>query len=167
MKESSINLRKIGMSVAAIFISSVLLCQEDPFPLIDLHVHIKADFTIEKALQKSRSEHIQYGLAINCGLGFPVHSDPQVDSFLLEMKKYPEFFVGMQAEGREWVKIFSKESIAKFDYVFTDAMTFTDAKGRRNRIWIKNETWIDDEQKFMDYLVKTIVKIKNEETINI
>ncbi len=46
-------------------------------------------------------------------------------------------------------------------------MTFTDAKGRRNRIWIKEETWIDDEQEFMDYLVSIIVKILNEEPINI
>ena len=141
--------------------------QPDPFPLIDLHVHIKGDLTMDKAVQKSRAEHMQYGVAVNCGLGFPVHSDSQVDSFLVEMKKYPQFFVGMQAEGREWVKIFSKESIAKFDYVFTDGMTFTDEKGRRNRIWMKNETWIDDEQKFMDYLVKTIVKILNTEPINI
>jgi len=159
--------RKIFMPVMAIFVSFTLFSQEDPFPLIDLHVHIKEDFTMEKAIQKSRAEHIQYGLAINCGIGFPVHSDSQVDSFLLEMKKYPQFYVGIQAEGREWVKIFSKETIGKFDYVFTDAMTFTDAKGRRNRIWIKEETWIDDEQKFMDNLVKTIVKIMNEEPINI
>jgi len=55
----------------------------------------------------------------------------------------------------------------KFDYVFTDAMTFTDEKGRRNRIWIKEETWIDDEEQFMDYLVNTIVKIMNEEPIDI
>jgi histidinol phosphatase-like PHP family hydrolase len=45
-------------------------------------------------------------------------------------------------------------------------MTFTDAKGRRNRIWIKEETWIDDEQEFMDYLVNTIVKIISTEPIN-
>jgi len=31
-------------------------------------------------------------------------------------------------------------------------MTFTDAKGRRNRIWIKEETWIDNEEEFMNYL---------------
>ena len=73
----------------------------------------------------------------------------------------------MQAEGREWVNTFSKESIEKFDYVFTDAMTFTDAKGRRNRIWIKDETWIDDEEQFMDYLVNTLVKILNTEPIDI
>jgi hypothetical protein len=73
----------------------------------------------------------------------------------------------MQAEGREWVNTFSKESIEKFDYVFTDAMTFTDEKGRRNRIWMKNETWIDDEEQFMDYLVNTLVKILNTEPINV
>jgi histidinol phosphatase-like PHP family hydrolase len=59
------------------------------------------------------------------------------------------------------------EAVSKFDYVFTDGMTFTDEKGRRNRIWIKNETWIDDEQQFMDYLVKTIVTILNNEPVNI
>ena len=55
----------------------------------------------------------------------------------------------------------------KFDYVFTDGMTFTDEKGRRNRIWMKDETWIDNEEEFMDYLVNTIVKILNNEPINI
>jgi len=139
----------------------------DPFPLIDLHVHIKGDLTMEKALQKSRADHIQFGIAVNCGQGFPVHQDSQVDSFLQEMKKFPMFFVGMQAEGREWMRIFSRETMAKFDYVFTDAMTFTDEKGRRNRIWIKEETWIDEEEYFMDYLVKTITEILNHEPINI
>jgi hypothetical protein len=139
----------------------------DPFPLIDLHVHIKGDLTLEKAIRKSGNDHIQYGIAVNCGLGFPVHKDSQVDSFLLQMKKYPAFFVGMQAEGREWMQIFSRETMAKFDYVFTDAMTFTDEKGRRNRIWIKAETWIDNEEHFMDYYVKTIAEIMNNEPINI
>jgi histidinol phosphatase-like PHP family hydrolase len=139
----------------------------DPFPLIDLHIHIKGDFSIEGAIQRSRKDHIQYGIVVNCGLGFPVHQNSQIDSSLLVIKKYPQFFIGMQAEGREWVKLFSKEAIGKFDYVFTDAMTFTDEKGRRNRIWIKEETWIDNEEKFMDNYVKTIVKIMNGEPINI
>ncbi len=137
------------------------------FPLTDLHVHLKGKLTIEDAAKKSNEEHIAYGIAVNCGLGFPVHSDPQIDSALLVFKGYPQFYVAMQAEGREWVKIFSKESMQKFDYVFTDAMTFTDEKGRRNRIWIKEETWIDDEERFMDSLVKTIVKILDTEPINI
>jgi len=137
------------------------------FPITDLHIHLKGDFYIEDAVLKSKNENIRYGIVINCGLGFPVHNDSQIDSVLLTLKDYPQFFIGMQAEGREWVNIFSKESIDKFDYVFTDCMTFTDANGRRNRIWMKDETWIDDEEEFMDYLVSTLVSILNTEPIDI
>jgi hypothetical protein len=143
-------------------------CREkSDFPLTDLHVHLKGRLTIADAAKKSKDEKIQYGIAVNCGLGFPVHSDSQIDSVLQIFKGYPQFYIAMQAEGREWINIFSKESRNKFDYVFTDAMTFTDEKGRRNRIWIKDETWIDDEEHFMDYLVNTLVKILNTEPINI
>jgi hypothetical protein len=143
-------------------------CREkEPMAITDLHIHLKGALTIDDAVRKSEAENIQYGIAVNCGLGFPVHTDAQIDSVLETFKGYPQFYVAMQAEGREWVEIFSKESIAKFDYVFTDAMTFTDEMGRRNRIWMKNETFIDDEEKFMDYLVNTLVKILNTEPIDI
>jgi hypothetical protein len=143
-------------------------CQSKPkFQITDLHVHLKGKLTIEDAAAKSKAEGINYGIAVNCGMGFPVHNDSQIDSVLAIFKNYPQFYVAMQAEGREWVNTFSKESIGKFDYVFTDCMTFTDAKGRRNRIWLKNETWIDNEEEFMDYLVNTLVKILNTEPINI
>ncbi len=140
---------------------------KEQFQITDLHVHLKGTLTIEDAVKKSEAENIRYGIAFNCGLGFPVHMDSQIDSVLLIMKDYPQFYVGMQAEGREWVDIFSEESINQFDYVFTDAMTFTDEKGRRNRIWLRDETWIDDEEEFMDYLVETIEKIMNNEPIDI
>lgn len=139
----------------------------DTFPITDLHVHLKGGFTLEDAVAKSKNENIKYGIVVNCGVGFPVHNDSQIDSVLLTLKDYPQFFIGMQAEGREWVNIFSKESMNKFDYVFTDGMTFTDAQGKRNRIWLKEETWIDNEEEFMDYLVNTIVTILNTEPINI
>src|SRR5450759_933268 len=156
-------------SVIVIVLLSFLLmyCKNNnSFPITDLHIHLKGDFKIEDAVLKSKNENIRYGIVTNCGLGFPVHNDSQIDSVLLTLKNYPQFFLGMQAEGREWVNIFSKESMNKFDYVFTDGMTFTDEKGRRNRIWIKEETWIDNEEQFMDYLVSTIVKILSTEPIN-
>jgi hypothetical protein len=157
-------LTAIVATVSLLFTS----CQDkSDFPITDLHIHLKGKLTIEDAVKKSKEENIQYGIAVNCGLGFPVHNDSQIDSVIQIFKGYPQFYVAMQAEGREWVDIFSKESRDKFDYVFTDAMTFTDEKGRRNRIWIKDETWIDDEEQFMDYLVNTIVNILNTEPINI
>jgi len=140
---------------------------ETPFKITDLHVHLKGRFTIEDAVLKSKAENIDYGIAVNCGVGFPVHNDSQIDSIVALFKNYPQFYLAMQAEGREWVNIFSKESMDKFDYVFTDCMTFTDEKGRRNRIWLKNETWIDNEAKFMDYLVNTLVTILNTEPIDV
>ena len=137
-----------------------------PFPITDLHVHCKGGFTIEDAVIKSQKEGIKYGLVTNVGVGFPVHNDSQIDSCLNSLKNYPQFLRGMQAEGREWLNNIKKESYSKFDYVFTDGMTFTDAKGRRNRIWIKEETFIDNEEDFMNYLVNTIVKILSTEPIN-
>lgn len=155
------------MSIMLIIIFAAGCTGKNDFPVTDLHVHLKGKLTIQDAAAKSAKEKINYGIAVNCGLGFPVHSDSQIDSVLAVFRNYPQFYVGMQAEGREWLNIFSKESISKFDYVFTDAMTFTDSKGRRNRIWIPAETWIDNEEEFMDYLVNTLVNILNTEPINI
>jgi hypothetical protein len=161
-------MKKISVLIIGLLISTMTNCQtKSPFPLTDLHIHLKGKLAIEDAAKKSNDENIQYGIAVNCGMGFPVHNDSQIDSVLQIFKNYPQFYIAMQAEGREWVNIFSKESRDKFDYVFTDCMTFTDEKGRRNRIWMKNETWIDDEQQFMDYMVNTLVKILNTEPINI
>lgn len=138
-----------------------------PFAISDLHIHLKGDLTIEEAIIKSEAENIKYGIAANCGLGFPIENDSAANAYFDFMKAYPQFYIGMQAEGREWLNLFSKETIAKFDYVFTDAMTFTDAKGRRNRIWIEDETWIDNEEAFMDYLTETIVTILENEPVDI
>ena len=84
---------------------------KSPFPLTDLHVHCKGGFTIEDAVVKSKKENIKYGIVTNGGIGFPVHSDSQIDSVINSLKNYPQFLIRMQAEGREWLTNFSKESI--------------------------------------------------------
>ncbi len=136
------------------------------YPLIDYHIHLKGDMTYETAVEKSEKSGIKYGVAVNCGVGFPVNDDAGALAFLDSMKDSP-FYLGMQAEGREWVTTFSKDVIDKFDYVFTDAMTYTDDNGKRVRLWIPEEAKISEEQKFMDDLVDRIVKIINTEPIDI
>jgi len=138
----------------------------DYFPLVDLHIHLKGGLTIDEALAKSRRSGITYGIAQNCGLGFPVTDDEGLKRFIKSLEGKP-VFVAMQAEGREWVNLFSPEVIAQCDYVFTDAMTFTDHKGRRMRLWMPNEVHVDDKQQFMDMLVDKIVTIINDEPIDI
>jgi hypothetical protein len=136
------------------------------FPLVDYHVHLKGDFTYEKAVERSKQTGIRYGVALNCGLGFPTQNDSAALAWLQSMKGSP-FLLAMQAEGREWVKMFSPEVIAKFDYVFTDAMTYTDASGKRVRLWMKEEVSVPDKQLFMADLVDRIETIMETEPIDI
>ena len=135
-------------------------------PLIDYHVHLKGGLSLEQALEKSRAAGITYGIAENCGLGFPVTNDEQLKRSFDRLEGRP-VFKAMQAEGREWINMFSPEMIAKFDYVFSDALTFHDKQGRRTRLWMANEVYIDDEQEFMDMYVDKIVTILANEPIDI
>jgi hypothetical protein len=76
----------------------------------------------------------------------------------------------MQAEGREWVDIFSMEAVKTFDYVFTDAMTYKDAEGVPVQMWKTDQLEridLSDPEAFMDGLVDYIVEILNNEPINI
>jgi hypothetical protein len=131
------------------------------FPLVDYHVHLKGGLTLEQAIENSKARNVRFGIAENCGLGFRVTNDEKLRPFL-ELLKGKPVYTAMQAEGREWLTMFSPEMIAKFDYVFTDAMTFTDNQGRRTRLWIPREVHINDEQEFMDMYVEKIVSVLNE-----
>jgi len=166
-KYKSVRMKIILLVIVCLTFFSCTNQPKNMIELLDLHVHLKGDLTIDEAIKKSENEKVKYGIAVNCGLGFPVQTSAGIDSFLTFIHQYPQFYAGMQAEGREWVNLFTADDLEKFDYVFTDAMTFTDKKGRRNRIWIKEETWIDDEEQFMDYLVETAEKIIRTEPIDI
>jgi len=137
------------------------------FPLVDLHAHLKGGLTLDQALALSRDTGIFLGLAANCGKGFPIETDADAAAFVDSMKGQP-VFVAMQAEGREWVSMFSKETRSRFDYVFTDGMTWTNPAGKRMRLWMPEEVEIGpDEQAFMDLLVSRIVGILETEPIDV
>ncbi len=132
------------------------------FPLIDLHTHLKGGISEEEALAIARTYGYTYGVAWNCGLKMGFESDQELGRFLDGYHPSPFIWTAMQAEGREWLDLFSKESREKFDYVFTDAMTWTNNNGKRMRLWIKVETEIGDPQNFMDQLVDNIEKVLTE-----
>ncbi|MCC5930446.1 MAG: DUF1080 domain-containing protein [Cyclobacteriaceae bacterium] len=140
--------------------------QQRDFPVIDYHVHLKGGWTAEQAAENSRKEGIFYGMAVNCGVGFPVQDDRGLLNYLDSMKTKP-FFTVLQAEGREWMTLVSMENVKKFDYVFSDAMTFTDRKGRRTRLWMPDEVWVEDEEVFMDTYVEKIEGVIRDEPIDI
>ena len=135
------------------------------YEIVDYHGHLKGGLTMEELLDFSDKTGIDYGVAFNAGVGFPITDDSALVATLEQYKDYP-VYLAMQAEGREWVDMFQTENISKFDYVFTDAMTWTDSKGRRMRLWINEEVFVDDKEDFMDQLVSKIVGIMESEPID-
>lgn len=137
------------------------------YPMLDLHVHPKGGLSIEQAVAKSRRDGIQYGLAVNCGQNQPVTDDAGARQWIAGLQGQP-VFVAMQAEGREWTQMFTRETAAQFDYIFSDSMTWTDNRGKRMRTWIPAEVGaIADPQEFMSTLVDRAVGILEKEPIDI
>lgn len=137
------------------------------YPLVDFHVHLRPGMQLEDLLRQSRRDGIQYGIAVNGGVGQGVTDDAGAEAFLKRLEGQP-VFRAFQAEGREWIKMFSKATLGKFDYLFTDAMTFTDEAGRRMRLWIPGEVGeIKDAERFMDMLVSRTLGVINDEPIDI
>jgi hypothetical protein len=140
--------------------------REQGFSLVDYHTHLRGGLTMEGVLERMNQTGISSGIAAHCGVGFAITDDKAAEAFLQSMRGRP-VFVGMQAEGREWPKLFSPETVAHFDYVFTDAMTLLDPGGRRTRLWIKEEVDISDPQAYMERLVKAIEDILDHEPIDL
>jgi hypothetical protein len=140
---------------------------EANFPLLDLHAHLKGGLTLERALAISRSTGMGLGIAANGGRGFPIQDDAAAAAFIESLRGQP-VFVALQAEGREWMEMFSPALRARFDYIFTDAMTWTNRAGQRLRLWIPAEADTGaDANAFMDELVETTVRIIRTEPIDV
>ena len=136
------------------------------YPMVDYHTHTKNGPTVEAAVKKSLEDGIAYGIAVNGGKSF-IESDEGLFAYAESLKGQP-VYVAMQAEGREWLQMFSRRAVSVFDYVFTDSMTWTDNRGKRMRTWIPAEVGtIADPQEFMDTLVDRAAGILEHEPIDI
>jgi len=147
---------------------ALIRLQQRNFPVIDYHVHWKGGLTLKAVLERSFADGYEFGAATNCGIGgFQASNDNQIKAFFTYDFTLPPLFYGMQGEGREWSKTFSKESREMFDYVFTDALTFFDHKGRRTQLWVPSTIFMDiPEQEYMDMIMDRTLKIINEEPID-
>ena len=145
----------------------IIRLQQRDFPVIDYHVHLKGDLTKEMAHAMSMNYGINYGVAPNAGeggVGRMLADDAEVYAYYDEIAGEP-FLFGVQGEGRKWTQTFSKEALGIFEYLFTDAMTIVDHKGRLSRIYRPEEVFFDDidAQGYMDHLVdQTVLILTNE-----
>ena len=145
--------------------------QQEDFPVIDWHVHLKGGLTAEMAHAMSMNYGINYGVAPNAGaggVGRMLSNDEEVYEYFDEVKDMP-FLRGVQGEGRKWTADFSSEALGTFDYLFTDAKTIVDQKVRIARIYRNEEVRPEglSDQKYMDLIVDQTVKILTNEPADI
>ena len=136
------------------------------YPVIDLHTHLKGGLTVAEVVRRQFDTGINAGIAINGGLGFPVTNDVSLAAAVAQAR-HPLTWIALQAEGREWTKLFSRDAAGQVDYVFTDAMTIFNDAGKRMRLWIPEETEVGEPQAFMDLLVRRTVDILDHEPIDL
>ena len=145
----------------------VIRLQQRDFPVIDYHVHLKGGLTKERAHAMSMNYGINYGVAPNAGeggVGRMLADDAEVYAYFDEVKAMP-FLRGVQGEGRKWTATFSQAALGVFDYLFTDAMTIIDHKGRNSRIYRAEEVHYDNitRERYMEHLVdQTVLILTNE-----
>ena len=150
---------------------AIIRLQQQNFPVIDYHVHLKGGLTKEMAHAMSMNYGINYGVAPNAGeggVGRMLANDQEVYEYYEEVKPLP-FLCGVQGEGRKWTATFSQEALGTFDYLFTDAMTIMDHKNRNSRIYRAEEVHYDGVTKdeYMEQIVDQTVKILTNEPADI
>ncbi|MBR5193666.1 MAG: DUF1080 domain-containing protein [Bacteroidaceae bacterium] len=150
---------------------AIIRLQQQNFPVIDYHVHLKGGLTKEMAHAMSMNYGINYGVAPNAGeggVGRMLANDQEVYEYYDEVQPLP-FICGVQGEGRKWTSTFSQNALGIFDYLFTDAMTIMDHKNRNSRIYRKEEVHYDgvSKEQYMEQIVDQTVKILANEPADI
>lgn len=149
----------------------IIRLQQQSYPVIDYHVHLKGGLTKEIAHAMSMNYGINYGVAPNAGeggVGRMLADDKEVYEYYEEVKPLP-FLCGVQGEGRKWTATFSQKALGIFDYLFTDAMTIMDHKNRNSRIYRAEEVHYDgvSKEQYMEQIVDQTVKILTNEPADI
>ena len=120
-------------------------------------MHLKGGLTKEIAWGRSLNYGINYGVAPNAGEGGDGRmyaTDEELYEYIDDVKLSP-FLYGVQGEGRKWITTVKPETLSAFEYLFTDAMTIVDKKGKITRLYHPEEINLYgmNEEQYMDYIV--------------
>jgi len=142
----------------------------DGVPRVDYHAHPESGMTIERALEISKERGVKFGLLQHAGVkgsssGDMVANDEELRAWIKTLEGKP-VFKGIQAERTNWMSAFSKETIAKLDYVLSDALTMPAKSGGLVRLWT-SEFSTSDPQDFMDRYVDFHLEVMSKEPIDI
>jgi histidinol phosphatase-like PHP family hydrolase len=145
-------------------------------PAVDLHVHLDDTahppdrVSLDRVLELSRERGVKFGIVEHAGTRenkYPIvlSNDEEMAGWLKLLEGKP-VWRGIQAEWTDWMSCFSKETLARLDFILTDAMTFPGKDGRRAKLW-EGGVEIGDPESFMDRFVDWHLEIIEKQPIDI
>ena len=135
------------------------------FPIIDYHVHLSDDLTVEHAVALAEQRQMKFGIVEHPGAGSLIKTDADMRAYIQRLRAYP-VYAGLQPMHVGWSQAFSAEVIAQLDYVLMDADTVPLDDGSWLSIW-RHDNFIEDMDAFVDRYIKHIVHILTNEPIHI
>jgi len=137
------------------------------YPLVDWHVHLKPGLGVKEALEKSKRDGIYYGIAANCGRQSQYNTEAGALGFIDSVRGHAAY-VGMQAEGADWMKIFGAKVTDRVDFIFNDGMIWTDDSGRWTRLYRPQDIGpIANADALVDELVERTVHLLTKTPMDI
>jgi histidinol phosphatase-like PHP family hydrolase len=127
------------------------------FPLIDYHVHLTDQFTIDMAVNLSTQRGVKFGIVEHPGPVTGIQSDADLLRYIAGLRKYP-VYVGLQPVHCDWAKAFSPEALSQLDFVLMDADTVPLGDGTYLDIW-RHNNYIEDVAAFMELYLRHIEDI--------
>ena len=168
----SLALKLYALGVIFIILSSARFCQTEKLldksesvisdtPIVLYHVHLTRSFNIDDAIALSKELSIKFGVVDNFGRHYWNYSDEHLKQYL-KRNEGKAVYRGIQAEGRDWMRVFSKELLSELDFILADGMTYPNTNGTYSRLWRNEEVRINDVQFFMDRYTDYLVDIIEE-----
>jgi hypothetical protein len=135
------------------------------FPIVDYHVHLSDDLTIERAVGLASQRDMQFGIVAHPYPDSDMRTDQDLAAYIDGLSPFP-VYAGLQPMYLNWSTAFSAGAIDRLDYVLMDADTMPQADGGWLRIW-RHDNFIPDMDAFVDAYVDHIARILSEEPIDI
>jgi hypothetical protein len=135
------------------------------FPLVDYHVHLTEQFTIDVAVALARERNVKFGIVQHPGPLFGLATDRDLERYIAGLREYP-VYVGLQPVYRGWWERFSPSLLDELDYVLMDADTVPLDGGSYLEIW-RHNNYIADIDEFMRLYMAHIEGILRYEPITI
>ena len=135
------------------------------FPVVDFHVHLSGQLSIKQAVQVAAERGVKFGIVEHPGHNYKIKADKDLKRYLNMLGPHP-VYKGIQPVYPKWREAFSKELLAKVEYVLMDAQTLPNPDGTFWRIW-RSDTVVTNKDKFMDRYVEHFIRLLTTESLNI